>query len=114
MRIFQTLILLSFLALSGSGAYALKAQQNGKTVDVPVCGGFAGLQCNDDQWCDYPEAVACGIADHFGVCRPRPEVCIKIYQPVCGCDGKTHGNACEAAAAGVDVAHAGICEGGGK
>ncbi len=36
-------------------------------------------------------------------------VCIKSWQPVCGNDGKTYGNACEANCAGVTKIRNGKC-----
>ena len=45
----------------------------------------------------------------MGVCRREPRLCTKIFKPVCGCNGVTYGNACEAAGAGVSVASEGAC-----
>ena len=93
-----------------SSSHAAELIQNG--VKAQVCGGFAGLRCGDKEWCDFPTGSACGIGDRFGVCRARPEVCPESFIPVCGCDGKTYGNSCKAAAQGVSTAHAGACRGG--
>ncbi len=39
-------------------------------------------------------------------------MCIMIYKPVCGCDGKNHGNSCTAASAGQNIKSEGQCGGG--
>jgi len=75
-----------------------------------VCGGFAGIQCGDGLYCDFPPATSCGSGDQTGVCTVPPDVCTKIYDPVCGCDENTYGNACEASAASVSVRHEGECK----
>lgn len=73
-----------------------------------VCGGFAGLPCDDGQVCDLPPGL-CHTADLQGHCVEAPEVCPAIADPVCGCDGVTYGNDCERRRAGAQLAHFGAC-----
>jgi len=72
------------------------------------CGGFAGLSCPSGQVCIYPDDT-CNFADHFGTCQPATGVCPDVWAPVCGCDGKTYGNRCEANSAGASIEHEGEC-----
>jgi hypothetical protein len=74
-----------------------------------MCGGIAGIQCPAKQYCAYAPEARCGAADMSGTCAPIPDVCMQLVDPVCGCDDKTYGNSCHAAAAGVTVAAKGPC-----
>lgn len=105
----RAMLMVVLLLGAASAAQAASLVVEGETVDVPVCGGIAGLECGGEEWCDFPDSNACGTGDFFGTCRPRPQACTRIYLPVCGCDGKTHPNRCEAEANGVDVMHDGEC-----
>ncbi len=68
----------------------------------------APMECDPGLYCAFKKD--CGRSDSGGICTKKTEMCTKIYMPVCGCDGKTYGNACTAAAEGVTVEAKGECK----
>ena len=89
------------------------AIQAGVSIDYrgecrDACGGIAGLPCDDGEFCKFRPGT-CDVSDNMGVCEPVPQVCPDVVDPVCGCDGTTYGNECEASMAGVSIDHRGEC-----
>jgi hypothetical protein len=67
------------------------------------CGSDA--DCADGEFCRFPQGECGGD----GTCTMRPEVCDIEYRPVCGCDGQTYTNRCDAASEGMSVDYPGEC-----
>src|SRR5439155_23847566 len=61
--------------------------------------------CAGGDYCEKGQGACTGM----GICRQQPGACIGVLEPVCGCDGRTYVNACEAARAGVSVGNEGPC-----
>ena len=65
-------------------------------------------ECSKDEYCRKDV----GDCEGEGVCGLKPEMCLDVWKPVCGCDGQTYSNTCYAAQAGVNVKYEDECERG--
>jgi len=86
---------------SSDGCNTCSCSSNGQVACtlracVAICGGLAGLTCPSDLYCSFSEEALCGAADATGICLAKPDACTREFQPVCGCDDQTYGNACTA------------------
>lgn len=87
---------------SGSGGGSTGGQDNGSPV---LCGGAYSKECGEGYFCRFQ--TGCGTVGH---CTRMPKNCDDAYEPVCGCDGNTYGNECQARLAGVSVRDTGECD----
>ena len=106
----HTIVLLHARAFGSSPTSTLTV-----TVDIKgkasaaTCGGIIGKTCGADAYCDFAASTHCGAGDQTGTCDAKPQFCPAVILPVCGCNGKTFNNSCEANRAGVSVIGSGKC-----
>ncbi|MBM65373.1 MAG: hypothetical protein CMH55_03970, partial [Myxococcales bacterium] len=77
----------------------------GECAEPPPGACQSNEQCGPRDFC----AKAPGACDAAGACQARPEACVGVVQPVCGCDGRTYSNGCVAHSQGVSIRHEEAC-----
>jgi hypothetical protein len=106
-----------FLAVGGllenaQGFTFVATQFYTRTVAQPegrTCGSRSLEPCPSGQDCIYAVGDICGRADASGTCRNRPSSCATTFSPVCGCNGVSYRNECQARAVGTSVDYSGTC-----
>ncbi len=92
--------------LCGGDGICVPAGEMCPLVECPGC--FGPADCSFGVVCVFEP----GLCGGPGACAPRPDGCDDDCPGVCGCDGETYCNDCNAMQAGVSVATFGPCETG--
>jgi hypothetical protein len=94
--------------------YSNECAASGAGVSVQAEGecGPAPVACRIESDCDPGSFCRkhIGDCDGEGLCAPRPDVCPLVIAPVCGCDGETYDNACDAAVNGASLDSTDACD----
>ena len=95
------LLLAVALCLVACGDDGMGGMDAGPAMACTPSGNF----CTPEQTCVKSTGFCLGP----GNCVARPTVCPALDEPVCGCDGVTYANECEAQRAGQSLEALGAC-----
>lgn len=106
-------LLAACLAVACGGNEAQVRTKKSHAQDLTDKGGSSACHdnadCDDGEYCALSDG-ACLDADAEGFCHALDaSACPELDEPLCGCDGTTYGNGCEAGRLGVSIAYEGAC-----
>ena len=103
----------AFVVMFGWGQAALAATATPAGPAIAnldeACGGPDKITCNSALFCHLPDGQ-CSAPDAAGTCAKAPDFCMRVSRPVCGCNGKTYMNECEARHAKVAIDTSAACK----
>ena len=77
-----------------------------KYLCLVILASLAAACTSQQEKLDGQDQAPCVI----DVSKQEPRICTMQYDPVCGCNGNTYGNACTAKGAGVQRFQPGACD----
>merc|ERR1739848_789537 len=88
-----------------------KQEEEEEDCDV-ASNGSGDTSCSTEQFCHMTDGKCHNLARSEkvgGRCKTPAMMCTMHIEPVCGCNGKTFSNACQANSARMSIAHEGMC-----
>jgi len=67
-------------------------------------------ECGVNEYCYFLTGCGTDPSAPAGSCQQRSSNCVDLYSAVCGCDGKSYSNMCNAGSVGVNVERLGSCD----